>query len=51
MRVALLVLLLLSACVRPQISVCGQPGSCVLNTCTADNACNAKPVEIKGGLP
>lgn len=43
----LLLALALAGCIHPTIEVCSKPGACVLNTCTTDNACNAKPLELR----
>jgi hypothetical protein len=50
-RFLLATLLLLGACVRPDITVCGQPGSCVINACDRADACKAEPLQVKGALP
>ncbi|MDE2105378.1 MAG: hypothetical protein KGL39_49585 [Patescibacteria group bacterium] len=49
----LVLLLLLSSCMRPQMQVCDTPRACVFNfnTCTTADACSAKPLELKGALP
>lgn len=44
--VALAAALCLAGCVNPRFSICGQPGSCVVNACTTDGACSAKPLEL-----
>ena len=38
----------LAGCVRPAITVCGQPGACVINVCTTGNTCTVKPIDLKG---
>lgn len=50
---AAFLLLVLAGCIRPQFvtHVCEQPNSCIISTCTAGNACTAKPVELKGLEP
>jgi hypothetical protein len=43
----------LAGCAKPVVTVCSTPRSCVVNfyTCTAGQACQATPLEIKGAVP
>ena len=47
---ALLALLALTGCIRPEINVCSTPESCVIHACDSAGACNAEPLELKGAL-
>lgn len=48
---ALSLLMVVSGCIKPEITVCGQPGSCVIHVCEVGNTCQAKPLELKGPIP
>lgn len=47
--VVLLLALSLGGCLKPAAEVCNKPGACVFNfnTCTIQDACTAKPLELK----
>lgn len=50
-QVLLAVVLTLSACVKPEISVCNVANACQISVCSQGNTCIAKPLELKGPLP
>ena len=45
--IAAALLLALASCVRPSMTVCGQPGSCVITVCPTGDCIAVKPVGLK----